>query len=88
MITDRELAEKYELDPPAWIAITKDVELGHAIRAERERRVLNGVAVGLGAQTHNTVLTADHKGLVCSWLLRAGAGRLRSAAPEESGLQP
>ena len=52
LITDRELAEKYELDPPAWIAITKDVELGHAIRAERERRVLNGVAAREAAAKH------------------------------------
>ena len=52
LITDRELAEKYELDPPAWIAITKDVELGHAIRAERERRVLNGAAAREAAAKH------------------------------------
>jgi len=52
LITDRELAEKYELDPPAWIAITNDVELGHAIRAERERRVLNGVAAREAAAKH------------------------------------
>jgi hypothetical protein len=44
LITDRELAEKWELAPPNWIAITKSAELGHAIRAERERRVRSGVA--------------------------------------------
>jgi hypothetical protein len=52
LITDKELAEKYELDPPAWIAITKNVELGRAVRAERERRVLNGTAVREMASKH------------------------------------
>ncbi len=42
LITDRELAEKYELSSADWIAITKDLALGRAIRAERERRMLNG----------------------------------------------
>src|SRR5262245_57835104 len=45
LLTDRELAEKYELSPADWQAITKDVALGHAIRAERERRVRSGTAV-------------------------------------------
>ena len=52
LITDRELAEKYELYPPAWKNITKDMELGHAIRAERERRMLNGVAAREAAAKH------------------------------------
>ena len=45
LISDRELAEKYELSPADWVAITKDAALGRAIRAERERRLLSGVAV-------------------------------------------
>ena len=44
MITDRELQEKYELSPADWQNITKDMALGRAIRAERERRMLNGTA--------------------------------------------
>ena len=38
LITDRELAEKYELSPADWENITKDMALGRAVRAERERR--------------------------------------------------
>src|SRR5262245_6173246 len=52
LITDRELAEKYELSPADWQAITKDKALGHAIRAERERRVRSGVAVREAAAKH------------------------------------
>ena len=44
LITDKELAEKYELSPEDWSTITKDQALGRAIRAERERRVLSGTA--------------------------------------------
>jgi hypothetical protein len=44
IISDKELMEKYELSPVDWVAITKDVGLGRAIRAERERRVHNGMA--------------------------------------------
>jgi hypothetical protein len=50
LITDKELAEKYELSPADWRAITKDKALGHAIRAERERRVRNGEAARESAQ--------------------------------------
>jgi hypothetical protein len=52
LITDRELAEKYELSPADWQAITKDLALGRAIRAERERRLLTGVAVREAAARH------------------------------------
>jgi hypothetical protein len=52
LITDRELAEKYELSPADWQAITKDKALGHAIRAERDRRVRNGTAVREAAAKH------------------------------------
>jgi hypothetical protein len=45
LISDRELAEKYEIDPADWQSITKDQTLGRLIRAERERRVLSGAAV-------------------------------------------
>jgi len=45
LLTDKELAEKYELSPKDWQAITKNKALGHAIRAERERRVRDGTAV-------------------------------------------
>jgi hypothetical protein len=44
LITDRELQEIYELTPADWASITKDAALGRAIRAERDRRVLNGRA--------------------------------------------
>lgn len=52
LITDKELAEKYELSPADWQAIVKDKALGHAIRAERERRVRNGTAVREAAAKH------------------------------------
>jgi hypothetical protein len=44
LITDKELQEKYELSPADWQNITKDKALGRAIRAERERRMLDGTA--------------------------------------------
>jgi hypothetical protein len=52
LLSDRELAEKYELSPADWQSITKDVALGRAIRAERERRVLSGTAVREAAARH------------------------------------
>jgi hypothetical protein len=52
LITDKELAEKYELSPADWQSITKDVALGRAIRAERERRVLSGTAAREAAAQH------------------------------------
>jgi hypothetical protein len=52
LLTDRELAEKYELNPADWQSITKDVALGRAIRAERERRVCNGTAAREAAAKH------------------------------------
>jgi hypothetical protein len=52
LINDRELAEKYELSPADWQSIKKDTALAHAIRAERERRVLNGIAVREMAAKH------------------------------------
>ena len=44
LITDKELQEKYELSPADWQNITKDMALGRAVRAERERRMLDGTA--------------------------------------------
>lgn len=44
LITDAELQEIYELTPADWIAITKDANLGRAVRDERTRRVRNGTA--------------------------------------------
>ena len=44
ILTDKELQEKYELSPADWQNITKDMALGRAIRAERERRVFAGTA--------------------------------------------
>jgi len=52
LISDRELAEKYELSPKDWRDITKNKALGHAIRAERERRVRSGQAVKEAAAKH------------------------------------
>jgi hypothetical protein len=45
LITDQELAEAYEISPANWGDIAKNTALGHAIRAERDRRVRNGTAV-------------------------------------------
>ena len=44
LLTDRELQEKYELSSADWQNITKDMALGRAVRAERERRMLDGTA--------------------------------------------
>lgn len=44
LLSDRELQEKYELSPADWQNITKDMALGRAVRAERERRMLDGTA--------------------------------------------
>src|SRR5262245_38303947 len=52
LITDKELAEKYELSPADWRVITKNKALEHAIRAERERRVRSGTAVREAAAKH------------------------------------
>ena len=52
LITDKELAEKYELSPADWQSITKDKALGRAVRSERERRVLTGVAARESAARH------------------------------------
>jgi hypothetical protein len=52
LITDKELTEKYELSPADWQSIMKDRALGHAIRAERERRVRSGQAVKEAAAKH------------------------------------
>jgi hypothetical protein len=52
LISDKELADIYELSPADWRAITKDKSLGNAIRAERERRVRNGTAVREAAAKH------------------------------------
>src|SRR5204862_4020394 len=52
LISDRELAEKYKFSPADWQAITKDVMLGRAIRAERERRVHSGIAAKESAAKH------------------------------------
>jgi hypothetical protein len=52
LITDAELAEKYELSPADWQAIIKDRTLGQKIRAERERRVRSGQAVKEAAAKH------------------------------------
>jgi hypothetical protein len=52
LITDKELAEKYELSPADWQSITKDVALGRAVRAERDRRVRNGTAAREAAAQH------------------------------------
>ena len=52
LLSDRELQEKYELSPADWQNITKDMALGRAVRAERERRMLNGVAAREAACRH------------------------------------
>ena len=52
IITDKELTEKYDLSPADWQNITKDVALGRAVRAERERRMLNGTAAREAACRH------------------------------------
>src|SRR5262245_7612658 len=52
LLSDRELAEKYELSPADWQDIIKDKALGHAVRAERERRVRSGTAVREAAAKH------------------------------------
>jgi hypothetical protein len=52
LITDKELAEIYEISPVDWGNIAKDTALAWAIRAERDRRVLNGTAAREAASRH------------------------------------
>jgi hypothetical protein len=52
LISDGELQEKYELSPLDWRNIAKDSNLGRLIRAERERRMLNGAAAREAAAKH------------------------------------
>jgi hypothetical protein len=52
LISDREIAEKWELSPADFQNIAKDVALGHAIRAEREHRVRSGLAAKESAAKH------------------------------------
>src|SRR5215475_7077473 len=52
LLSDRELAEKYELSPADWQDITKNTALGHAVRSERDRRVKDGTAVREMAAKH------------------------------------
>lgn len=52
LLTDEELVQKWELSPADFRAIAKDKALGHAIRAERERRVRSGLAVRETAARH------------------------------------
>jgi hypothetical protein len=44
LLTDKELAQIYEISPADWQNIANDAALGRAIRAERDRRVRNGAA--------------------------------------------
>jgi len=52
LITDRELVEKYEIEPETWANITKNRELIHALRDERARRVRSSVAAREKAAGH------------------------------------
>jgi hypothetical protein len=52
LITDKELAEKYDLAPSDWRAIAKDRALGRAVRAEAERRQRDGTSVREAASKH------------------------------------
>jgi hypothetical protein len=52
LLSDKELQEKYELSPADWANITKDMALGRAVRAERERRMLDGTAARESACRH------------------------------------
>jgi hypothetical protein len=52
ILSDRELSEIWELDPPAWRAIMKDRDLERAIRTVRQQRVRSGAAAQEAAQKH------------------------------------
>jgi hypothetical protein len=52
LLTDKELAQIYEISPPDWQNIANDAALGRAIRAERDRRVRNGTAAQEAASRH------------------------------------
>jgi hypothetical protein len=52
LISDKELAEIYEISPADWQNIAKDAALAHAIRAERDRRVRSGTAAREAAAKH------------------------------------
>ena len=52
LISDKELAEIYEISPVDWQNIAKDAALGRAIRAERDRRVRSGIVAREAAAQH------------------------------------
>jgi hypothetical protein len=52
LLTDKELAAIYKISPADWSNIANDAALGRAIRAERDRRVLNGTAAREAASRH------------------------------------
>jgi hypothetical protein len=52
LLSDKELAEIYEISPADWQNIANDAALGRAIRAERDRRVRNGTAAKEMASKH------------------------------------
>jgi hypothetical protein len=52
LLTDKELTQIYEISPADWSNIANDAALGRAIRAERDRRVLNGTAAREAASRH------------------------------------
>ena len=64
ILTDKELQEKYELSPADWQNITKDMALGRAIRAERERRVL---LAPQHEKQRPSILSERHQFLIRSW---------------------
>ena len=52
LIKDDEVRDKYGLSAEVWRNSTKDKALVHAVRAEKERRVLSGIAVREAASRH------------------------------------
>ena len=52
LIKDDEVRDKYGLSAEVWRNSTKDKALVHAVRAEKERRMLNGAAAREAAARH------------------------------------
>jgi hypothetical protein len=52
LISDKDLAEIWEISPADWQNIVKNAALGRAIRAERDQRVLSGAAAREAASRH------------------------------------
>jgi hypothetical protein len=94
LLTDKELAEIYEISPADWQDIAKNAALGRAIRTERDRRVRTGVAAQEAASRHfvkaPTILERimNDEGMNARHRVDAIREMRSIAAPEKQNNQP